>query len=94
MTTAIIVNNGQVLTMRVDNAYSDKNTDRMDLYVQGAVISVSSNNALVLHQNEMDDSSYNQMIKTISSALVSDEGTISYYNPEAKTVSKNKRLIK
>lgn len=94
MTTAIIVNNGQVLSLKVDNACKDKNSDRMDLFVQGAVVSVSSNNTIVINQHEMDDSSYNQVIKTISNALVSDEGTITYYSPESKTVTKNKRLTK
>ena len=94
MTTAIIVNNGQVLSLKVDVVNEDEKTNRLDLVVSGAVITVSANNTIILKQRGMDDATYNQMIKNITNSLVSDEGTITYYNPKNNSVVKNKRLIK
>lgn len=94
MTTAIIVNNGQVLSLKVDVVNEDEETNRLDLVVSGAVVSVPSNNTIILKQRGMDDNSYNQMVKAITNALVSDEGTITNYNPNNKSIVKNKRLIK
>ena len=94
MTTAIIVSNGQVLSLKVDKVTTCTDNDRMDLYIKGATVSISSNNAVILNQNEMDDNTYNQMVKSIESALVSDEGTITHYNPENKKIVRNKKLIK
>lgn len=89
---AIITKNGQVLILKVDKCYYDANNNVCELETCGAQIKTSLENTLVLNQNHMDENSYKDLVNNIAQSLISEEGTITKYDPSAKKVSKIKKL--
>ena len=89
---AIISKNGQVLVLKIDKCYYDAKNNVCEIETCGASIKTSLEDTIVLNQNHMDENTYKDVITNIAQSLVSEEGTITKYDPSNKKLSKTKKL--
>lgn len=92
---AIFKGNGNVLVLKVEKAFYDARTSKVQLKVAGgAEINTSINNTVIFDQRDMDDNDYNDMVRTFADSLISDTGKVDYYDPSTKELKSNNKKFR
>ena len=91
---AIFKGNGNVLVLKVEKAFYDARTDKVQLKVAGgAEINTSINSTVIFEQKDMDENDYKEMVRNFANSLITDEGKVNFYDPSTKEYkTSNKRL--
>ena len=91
---AIFKGDGNVLVLKVEKAFYDARTSKVQLKVAGgAEITTSVNSTIIFDQRNMDENEYKELLKKTTDSLISDTGKVIYYDPSTKeTKTSNKRL--
>lgn len=92
---AIFKGNGNVLVLKVEKAFYDARTSKVQLKVAGgAEINTSINNTVIFDQRDMDENDYKELLKKTTDSLISDTGKVDYYDPSTKELKSNNKKFR
>ncbi len=92
---AIFKGNGNVLVLKVEKAFYDARTSKVQLKVAGgAEINTSINNTVIFDQRDMNENDYNDMVKNLVDKLISDNGKVDYYDKSNKELKINNKKFR
>lgn len=74
---AIILNDNNALILEISEFKTEENSNVINIVTNGARISTSINNTLIINGNE-------EVVKNIAESLVGEGASVTYYSPSTK----------